>query len=188
MSPPQPAGPEEHDPGAPPQPDRRGAVGTLVTVGTLAYAGALAVPAALFLAPPSPAEGGSHERWVRVCRLADLRPGEPHRFAARGDLHDAYTVARDVEIGAVWVERRGDAVEAWSAVCPHLGCAVTRAPSGDGFACPCHASRFDPGGAVVSGPSPRALDRLAARVTDGFVEVDVRRYRLGTADRVEAAG
>jgi cytochrome b6-f complex iron-sulfur subunit len=42
-----------------------------------------------------------------------------------------------------------------SAVCTHLGCIV--AQSGDGFACPCHGSRFAHNGRVTRGPAPSAL-------------------------------
>jgi Rieske Fe-S protein len=45
-----------------------------------------------------------------------------------------------------------------STTCTHLGCAVAR--SSDGFACPCHGSRFDQRGRVVGGPAPRALPWL----------------------------
>jgi cytochrome b6-f complex iron-sulfur subunit len=42
-----------------------------------------------------------------------------------------------------------------SAVCTHLGCTVKR--GGPGFECPCHGSRFDENGRVISGPAPQAL-------------------------------
>jgi Rieske Fe-S protein len=53
--------------------------------------------------------------------------------------------------------------------CPHLGCLVTGNASG--FACPCHGSRFDPTGAVVTGPAPRGLRRLRLSRVHGSLEV-----------------
>ncbi|HYT68438.1 MAG TPA: Rieske 2Fe-2S domain-containing protein [Vicinamibacterales bacterium] len=42
-----------------------------------------------------------------------------------------------------------------SAVCTHLGCNVRHVENG--FACPCHGSRYDENGRVISGPAPKAL-------------------------------
>jgi nitrite reductase/ring-hydroxylating ferredoxin subunit len=42
-----------------------------------------------------------------------------------------------------------------SAVCTHLGCIV--AQGAEGFACPCHGSRFAPDGKVIQGPAPSPL-------------------------------
>lgn len=47
---------------------------------------------------------------------------------------------------------------ALSTTCTHLGCQVQ--PTGDGFKCPCHGSRFDRQGAVLNGPAARPLRRL----------------------------
>jgi cytochrome b6-f complex iron-sulfur subunit len=43
-----------------------------------------------------------------------------------------------------------------SAICSHLGCIVASTP--EGFACPCHGSRFTPAGKVVQGPAPSPLN------------------------------
>jgi Rieske Fe-S protein len=59
-------------------------------------------------------------------------------------------------------------VAAFSAICPHQGCRV--APQGPDFECPCHGSRFDGvTGAVLTGPSPRALTRLPVTVSGNDV-------------------
>ncbi len=58
-----------------------------------------------------------------------------------------------------------------SAICTHLGCTVARAK--EGFACPCHGSRFDNVGKVVAGPAPRPLPWLElARAADGQLIVN----------------
>jgi len=62
-----------------------------------------------------------------------------------------------------------------SSVCTHLGCNV-RHVADDGFACPCHGSRFDADGRVVSGPAPRPLSWFGLGVSPrGELIVDKRR-------------
>ncbi len=57
-----------------------------------------------------------------------------------------------------------------SATCTHLGCTVSRAEQG--FACPCHGSKFGPGGNVRGGPAPRPLPWLeVTRAPDGELVV-----------------
>ncbi len=58
-----------------------------------------------------------------------------------------------------------------STTCTHLGCAVER--NKEGFACPCHGSRFDGSGKVVGGPAPRPLPWLEiSRAADGALLVN----------------
>jgi cytochrome b6-f complex iron-sulfur subunit len=47
---------------------------------------------------------------------------------------------------------------ALSLVCTHLGCTVEE--QSEGFACPCHGSRYDRQGNLLRGPAVRALQRL----------------------------
>ncbi|WP_233561495.1 ubiquinol-cytochrome c reductase iron-sulfur subunit [Sorangium cellulosum] len=177
--------------GAPPPEERRGALKALVAIGGLAYAGALAAPAASFLSGSAAGNAGSaggRERWVRVGRLADLPPDEPRRLKVVGEERDAFTVAKDQMLGAIWVIREGEKIRAMSATCPHLGCGVELNDDKKSFNCPCHSSRFALSGVPETGPSPRPMDPLATRVVDGWVEVDFRRYRDGTAELQEIAG
>ena len=165
--------------------DRRSTLRTLVILGSAAYATALAVPAARFLAASAEGRGAGGARWIRIGRLADLAEGAPHRVEIRADERDAFTLTPAQTLGSVWVQRRGEHVTALSATCPHLGCAVDLRADQQSFGCPCHASRFTLDGAPEAGPSPRALDPLDARVVDGVVEVDFRRYRQGLGERRE---
>ncbi|MEZ4255916.1 MAG: Rieske (2Fe-2S) protein [Polyangiales bacterium] len=87
---------------------------------------------------------------------------------------------------ARWLRKKGDAVEALSAECPHLGCRVGYDESKKNFVCPCHESAFDLEGKVLYGPSPRAMDTLEARVNDGVVEVKFQRFQPQIKDKVEA--
>jgi glycine/D-amino acid oxidase-like deaminating enzyme/nitrite reductase/ring-hydroxylating ferredoxin subunit len=45
-----------------------------------------------------------------------------------------------------------------SAVCPHLGCLVQWNAAEKSWDCPCHGSRFDPYGRVLTGPAQRDLE------------------------------
>lgn len=174
-------------PAKPPTEERRGALRMLVTLGGLAYTGALVVPAASFVAAAAESKGAAGERWFRVGRLADLPEGQARRWMVVGDERDAFTVTRNQMLGSVWVMRKGNDVQALSATCPHLGCSVDLSADKKSFGCPCHASKFDLTGAPEAGPSPRAMDPLAARVVEGWVEVDFRRYRQGITDREEVS-
>jgi cytochrome b6-f complex iron-sulfur subunit len=69
------------------------------------------------------------------------------------------------EIPAVLIENAGK-FSALSLVCTHLGCTVEVQP--DGFACPCHGSRFNSEGFPVKGPATTSLKTLRLeRMSDG---------------------
>ena len=129
-----------------------------------------------------------------MAQLAPPREGEPSRRGFLGAIAAlAGTVAAAIAgvplaaaLGAVWLVRHGDAVTAFSATCPHLGCSVDAAQ--EGFACPCHGSAFALDGRVRRGPAPRGLDPLEVKVTDGDRDVLVRfrRFAIGTPERREA--
>ena len=52
-------------------------------------------------------------------------------------------------------------LRAFNAVCTHLECTVQYKPDTSQIWCPCHNGFYDLAGNVVSGPPPRALERLA---------------------------
>jgi cytochrome b6-f complex iron-sulfur subunit len=58
---------------------------------------------------------------------------------------------------------------ALSLVCTHLGCTVT--VTEDALSCPCHGSRFDRQGKVLTGPADRALVRMKVELRGELVEV-----------------
>jgi nitrite reductase/ring-hydroxylating ferredoxin subunit len=66
--------------------------------------------------------------------------------------------------------RDAEGVYAISTVCTHLGCIVK--PTGQGFDCPCHGSRFAPNGTVVKGPAPSPLAWLKVSAAGGSYIVD----------------
>ena len=59
-----------------------------------------------------------------------------------------------------------------STVCTHLGCIVSHSEE-EGFACPCHGSKFAPDGEVIGGPAPTGLPWLEVSVSvDGQLQVN----------------
>ncbi len=75
----------------------------------------------------------------------------------------------------VWVFTDANGIAAVSTVCPHLGC-LARREEDHSFICPCHGSRFDPTGKVVSGPAPRGLMWVEVTLSpDGRLIVDAAR-------------
>ena len=65
--------------------------------------------------------------------------------------------------------RDASGLYALSLVCTHLGCTVT--VTEDALSCPCHGSRFDLQGKVLTGPADRALQRLNVEERGWRVEV-----------------
>jgi cytochrome b6-f complex iron-sulfur subunit len=69
------------------------------------------------------------------------------------------------EVPAVIIYNNGN-FTALSLVCTHLGCTVEVKP--DGFACPCHGSRFNSDGHPIKGPATAPLKTLRVeQTTDG---------------------
>ena len=99
-----------------------------------------------------------------------------HQYGTGTTLPDATAIfcARQIKIipeQGVRVVANEEGVRAMSMICTHLGCVVDVSP--DGFACPCHGSKFDATGRVVGGPAPRGLAWLAVpEAADGSLVVD----------------
>jgi cytochrome b6-f complex iron-sulfur subunit/menaquinol-cytochrome c reductase iron-sulfur subunit len=165
---------------------RRGALKLLVGTGSAAFACALAAPAVVFVtAPANEAGGEGGQRWIKTVRIDALADAEPKKVAIIADQRDAWTLTKNVELGAVWLVRHGSKVLALSTTCPHLGCSVNAEPNGKGFGCPCHTSAFDGEGHRTGGPAPRDMDALETRIDGGFVFVDFRKFRMSVPDRIE---
>lgn len=66
-------------------------------------------------------------------------------------------------LSTVAIFRDGDGqLHRYSAVCPHLGCAVKWNPKDTTFDCPCHGSQFDINGVVIQGPAKQGLSKLSS--------------------------
>ncbi|HET9596562.1 MAG TPA: Rieske (2Fe-2S) protein [Anaeromyxobacteraceae bacterium] len=174
-----------HDASDAAPPGRRGFLAAVAAAGAALIALVAGVPLVAAVLSPLRRRGEA-AGFVPVARLDALPEGRPVRASVVAERRDAWARGPAMAVGTVWLVRRGDVVTALSAVCPHLGCGVDAAT--DGFACPCHGSRFGPDGAVRGGPAPRALDPLEVRVVDPGrrVEVRWRRFVIGTSERREA--
>jgi len=88
----------------------------------------------------------------------DLGPEENYPPGSRTIIPEAQAIL--LRSGA---DAGSDAFQALSLVCPHLGCQVEPAP--DGFACPCHGSRFSASGGLLRGPADQPLHALRVERT-----------------------
>jgi menaquinol-cytochrome c reductase iron-sulfur subunit len=146
-------------------------------------AGIALVPAVAFVSEPGQAQPKGEGDWTRLIRLDALEVGKPTRIAVVGAEIDAWVRAPDRRLGMVWLIRDDlTRIRAFSAVCPHLGCAIEL--DNTQFSCPCHDSAFSLNGERRTGPSPRGLDPLEVRIADEWVSVKYVRFRQGIANRV----
>lgn len=136
----------------PPRMKRRSFL-SLASLGS--FAAALGTAAAGILRLPSPAVLPGPVRRFKVGSPEEFAVGSETMFAA-----DNFVLFRD-----------NGGFYAISATCTHLGCTV--AQSQEGFACPCHGSRFNRDGKVIGGPAPRPLPWLEiSRAADGTLLVN----------------
>jgi len=152
-----------------------------IVVGAVATLPPLAAGMMVFLNPLLRKDDASNEdegesespgKWLRVTSIDSIpENGLPAQFPVLTDLVDAWNRSANQPIGAVYLRREADGVQAFSAVCPHAGCFVAYAPTSNQYECPCHNSAFALDGAKVdmggkANPSPRPLDELETK-TDG---------------------
>jgi Rieske Fe-S protein len=127
------------------------------------------------------------EGFIPVLDQSDLQSDGFVKAVVRTTRFDAWSKMDDVELATVWLRKREDgSVLAFSSICPHLGCSVDYLPESRGFNCPCHGSAFTSEGRVISGPSPRPLDLLEARIEGGRVLVKLERFDSGSPDQRKA--
>ena len=97
--------------------------------------------------------------------------GEKRRITLGDSSHfpvDTYTYLEEHNL---FVYKDHEGMRAVSAICTHLGCTIERTT--EGFECPCHGSRYNNKGEVLSGPAPRDLAWFSVNKTsDGKVVID----------------
>lgn len=79
------------------------------------------------------------------------------------------TILKDQEV-VVTQPRKGD-YKAFTAICTHQGCTVTKVEGGQ-IVCPCHGSHFSiEDGSVESGPAPSPLEEVPVTIKGGEVRL-----------------
>jgi Rieske Fe-S protein len=128
---------------------------------------ALGIPAVAYLLDARHRKTASGD-FKTVARLADLADGIPFQAVVRDIRRDAWTLHPNDVIGRVWLVRHGNTVDAFTTICPHLGCSVNYAKDASLFICPCHNGTFALDGrrkddTAIPNPAPRGMDRLETR-------------------------
>ena len=149
----------------------------------------LAVPGVAYLLDPlrRKSKQGDLES---LTRLGQLSIGVPVSFAIINERQDAWVKYPREPIGSVWLIRQPEGskepVLAFTAECPHLGCAVNLAGDGKSFLCPCHTSNFDFQGKPLNQVPPRGMDQLEVKLSidpDPEVRVRFQRFRTQTEEK-----
>lgn len=109
-----------------------------------------------FLQTLIPAVAGLVGCWRYLTPVRGGAPGEVSLPATEVPRGGALVLP---EHGLAVARGRDGALRALDLTCTHLGCRVNATENG--FTCPCHGSRFDPDGAVLTGPATRPLRGLA---------------------------
>lgn len=173
-------------------------------LGSLALGGliklAVVVPSVAFLLNPLRKRGVGQSGGTdahpleNVASLSQLKVGEPRAFAIVRDQVDAWVKYPREPVGSVWLVRQPEggepAVIAYSAECPHLGCAINLAPGGAGFHCPCHNSSFNDEGRPLNDIPPRPMDKLDVELTedaDPRILVRFQRFQALAEEKIPLA-
>jgi cytochrome b6-f complex iron-sulfur subunit len=126
---------------------RRKFLNLLLTLLGLTTLGSIIYPLGRFLAPP-----GAKDKSKQISlKRSEIPAGEAKDIAFAG-------------MPAMVINRPGKGFVAFSRVCSHLGCLVDYDKVRNRIFCPCHAAVFDLEGNVVTGPPPKALQKLPLKV------------------------
>lgn len=147
---------------------RRGFLTAGIKVVTGIFALVLGIPLLGFLFSPALRKG--KEEWIPIGEFSQLQGNDPTKITYTHLRKDGWTSTKILK--TVFVRKKGvNEVTVWSNRCTHLGCAVDYSLTSSQFTCPCHGGVFDAQGNVVSGPPPRPLTQLTAKVENNTIFV-----------------
>lgn len=146
---------------------RRKLLGWFVAILNVSVIAAVFGPVLGFVG--SPLRKAKKSNWIAIGALTDFADGETKEVSFEMGVHDGY---RDtIRKYTVYAKREGDSVLVFDPACTHLGCRVKFQDSKQRYFCPCHGGVFDSSGNVVSGPPPKPLNQLEAKIENGRVMV-----------------
>ena len=149
---------------------RRGFVVRIIQTIQAAIGGTLAF--ILGGAALAPSFARREETWLRAGDLDALPDNEPYAVTLR--IARADGAAETVDRRVVYLVKTGpQQVRAIDSTCTHLGCRTRFNPETHLIECPCHGGVYDTQGQVVSGPPPKPLAEIPARVDGAAVLVQV---------------
>jgi nitrite reductase/ring-hydroxylating ferredoxin subunit len=158
--------------------ERRSLLGIVVALIASAITAVLGVTIGRFTIAPALSTGDLSE-WADVGPLGEITEGAP--------VKRNVVVSQDAGWGRfnsqrlVWINRKGDDIKVYSAVCPHLGCTINQ--TANGFICPCHGSAWNQEGEKLGGPAPRSMDLLEHRIEGDTLKVRYQYFKQGAAER-----
>lgn len=109
-------------------------------------------------------------KWVEAGNASEIADGQFHKVSIVYDAKDGWLEGKVKQL--VYVKVSGEGVFALSATCTHLGCNVIFDEQTGNFNCPCHSGIYDATGKNISGPPPRPLAKLDAKIEDGKVMIN----------------
>ena len=148
--------------------NRRRALVRFVNAGMGLITAALA---GLVGAAAAPKRESGALRWRKAASIFDMPPKGP--FAAVLAERKADGWLETTKQTVIYIDKQGDAYQALSATCSHLGCRVTWNEEKTQYLCPCHGGVYDRTGRVVAGPPPAPLRRVNVRVNAQSSEIEV---------------
>ena len=107
--------------------------------------------------------------WVTLGPVAELTAGEVHRVNYSFKAKDAWRMVEQKGALYTFSDDAGATYTVLDGTCTHLGCIVQWQGGDNNYQCPCHQAVFTREGKVVSGPPPRPLRKLDAKMQDGIL-------------------
>lgn len=160
---------------------RRSFLGVLLGLASTTVGVLLAVPVLRYLLYPLTARS-QPGAWSSAGPLSDANASTaPLSRTLQIEELDGWRVTQ--RSPTVYLIKSGGAVQALSAVCPHLGCTLPWDWTQNAFVCPCHGGEFGADGSYRSGPPRRGMDALETKVVNGSVMVKYQTFRPDVPDK-----